>query len=1157
MRVQTIRGLTPALLCLAILPAQDYRGSILGRVTDTSGAIVPNVRVGAVNEATNVPSSTLSNAEGNFLVSLLDPGTYTVTVEAAGFKKLVRSGIEVRTGDKLTLDFQLEVGATSESVTVSGAAPLLETNSANLGQVISHRFLDQLYVANRNPLGLASLMPGVTGGGGTMASDGQIDTISMNGGGGTTGNNEVVVDGASVIVPRQYGDITTSPSVDAVEEVRIQSTMFDAAYGHSTGGLISYATRGGTNQLHGSFEDFYRNKIFDANKWFNNRSGLPRGSDSLTLWSGVVGGPIYIPRLYDGRNRTFFFTSVEYTSTTSPTAYSAEVPTALERQGDFSKTLSTQGGPLTIYNPYTTAVNGTNVTRQPFPGNQIPASMFNSTGATIIKSYPAANISGAVSQLGVYNWVVAGATSVPQKQITERIDRVISEKQRLFGRFGFIDYLTVFDSVPRGLYSAPIGGSPNGDYRHIWNFSLAHDYLFSPTLILETRFNVSRYWSDTWYSGNGLDPTELGIPDAVITSQMRRGWPQINLGSSFFEYGVRFKTRANDSYNLNGTLTKTAGAHSIRFGGEARLVRWNENSPGTDASGAFAFSSTFTQSNPLVASAAQTSGTSLASLLLGIPASGDISGPAPSALHSMYYAGFVQDDWKITPRLTLNIGVRYELEMPYSERHNYIYYGFNYSSPSPIQAPGLNLRGYPLFGCVAGNPCREGNIDGNNFGPRFGFAWQARPGTVLRGGYGLFYEGNLANQGTSTDIPSTFSTNYTYIGTQDSGETPFTNISNPFPNGLLKPVGSSQGSASLIGQSVTFLNQARVLPYTQQMQFGIQQSLPSQTRLEVAFVRQVNVKGFDATGNNTEAVLNFNLNELPASYLARGVEQSLQVTNPFYGIAPVTTSLGSSKTIAQKQLWLAYPQFTGVTGAFNGVNAQYQRLQFGLEKRLSHGFSVLFNWSISKLMQNNIVSTVNAQENIRGISQIDTPHIVNLAFVYDLPFGPGRPLVAGRGPLGHIIGGWTLSGITTYALGQPLSVTDTNGRPIPVSSPALSGAIEKRIGDQVDPVTHQVVNPYFKTTVWQSLPDQYTLTPEPLYLGYLRSPASKGVSASLIKRVQVRDRLHISMRLDASGLFNTPQWAAPGTNLANKATFGVINSAGGNRKMQVALRAQF
>jgi len=304
-------------------------------------------------------------------------------------------------------------------------------------------------------------------------------------------------------------------------------------------------------------------------------------------------------------------------------------------------------------------------------------------------------------------------------------------------------------------------------------------------------------------------------------------------------------------------------------------------------------------------------------------------------------------------------------------------------------------------------------------------------------------------------------------------------------------------------------------------------------------------------------VQNFNLNELSAAYLALGVQQSLQVANPFFGVAPASTSMGSSKTIAQKQLWLAYPQFTGVTEAANGVNAQYQRAQLSLEKQLTHGVSLLFNWSISKLMQNNITSLVNPQENIRGISQMDTPNIVHLAFVYDLPFGPGRPWLAARGPKGKIIGGWTLSGIATYASGQPLQVTDTNGRPIPIAGPAFSGSVENRIGDKVDPVSHQVLNPYFNTSVWQSLPDQYTLSPVPLYLAYLRSPASKGMSASLIKRVQVKERLNISMRLDASGLFNTPQWGAPGANLANKATFGVINSAGGNRKMQVALRAQF
>lgn len=355
-----------------------------------------------------------------------------------------------------------------------------------------------------------------------------------------------------------------------------------------------------------------------------------------------------------------------------------------------------------------------------------------------------------------------------------------------------------------------------------------------------------------------------------------------------------------------------------------------------------------------------------------------------------------------------------------------------------------------------------------------------------------------------------------------------------------------------------FLRQGRVLPYTQQWQFGIQQALPSQIRLEVAFLRQLSVKGVALPGQNMQSVQAFNLNEMPAAYLSLGVQQNLQVPNPFYGILPAATGLGSSRTVAQKQLWLAYPQFTSVTvDGGNTVNAVYQRAQLNMEKRLTHGLSILFNWSISKLMLNNMVSMVNAQANIRGISSMDTPHVVNLAFAYDLPFGPGRRLLPQRGPLGKIIGGWALSGTFSYASGQPMGVSDTNGRPIAISDPALSGPTEKRLGDQLDPVTRQVLNPYFKTTVWQSLPTQYMISPEPPYLSYLRSPDNKIANASLVKRVQVKERLNITMRLDASGVFNTPNWGNPSTNLANKATFGVINSASGNRKAQVALRVAF
>lgn len=1142
--------LAAVLLGSSLLFGQESRGTILGRVVDPSGAVIVGAKVQATNLARNTGASSVSNEEGNCLVALLEPGTYTITVEAAGFKKLVRSGVTIRIGDKLTLDFQLELGAASESVTVTGEVPLLQTNSADIAQVIDRRFMDLLYIANRNPVNLVSLTPGVWGsvaGAGTFASSEQ-QQFTISGGGATYGNNEIVVDGASVTMPRQKGSMASSPSGDTVEELRVQTTMFDAAYGHSNGGVVTYVTRSGTNQLHGSFEDFYRNKVFNANSWLNNKRGLLRGDDSRQFYSGAVGGPVWIPKLYDGRNRTFFFTSLEHQFVSSPNTYSARVPTDAERQGDFSQTLNSQGGPLTIYNPWTTVVSGTTVTRQPFPGNKIPNSLQNVTGVAIMSQYPKANLN-VPAQIGLYNWVASAGSQVPSTQISQRIDQVISGKQKLFGRFGFMNYLTQFPELPKGLYSAPIGDptTPNGDFRHFYTTSLNDDYLFSPTMILSVRYNFARYWSDTWYAGNYLDPHELKLHDAILANQMRPCWPNINMGEGTMTLGHRFKTRANDSHALVPTFTKLAGSHSLRFGGEVRLVHWNENSPDTHAGGYFTFNAGLTQSDPQQSAAAKTSGTALASLLLGIPASGDIRGPTPYALTSFYYAGFLQDDWRVRRNLTLSFGVRYELETPYTERYDHLFYGFDYSSPNPVQVPGMNLRGGPQFAAIDGNPRAGGNTDLNSFGPRFGLAWNLRPNTVIRAGYGLFYASNIGNLDTTIPIPPTFSTSITYVASQDRGFTPFTTLADPFPLGILKPVGNSLGRASLLGESVSFLAQGRVLPYTQQWQFGIQHSLPSQIRLEAAFVRQLSLKGLEG----------FSLNEKPDAYLALGTQENTQVPNPFYGILPSQTSLGSSRTIAQRQLWLAYPQYTGVTqNASNTRTTVYHAVQVSLEKRLTHGLSLLWNYTGSKTIQNNITSLVNTRH-YRAISSMDTPHVVNMAWVYDLPFGPGRSLLTRHGPLSKIIGGWSLSGWYYYKSGNPLSISDSNGRPIRIRNAAKSGPIEKRLGDQVDPVTRKVLNPYFDTTAFVSLPTQYMASPEPPYFGELRNPPSRGLSASLIKRVRVNERLSVDARLDASGVTNTPNWGAPGTNMADKATFGVITTASGARTMQLAFRVVF
>ncbi len=1125
--------------------AQDHRGTILGRITDPTGAVVPGATITITNQSTNVKFSTESNAEGHYLVPLLEPGVYTVEVEATGFKRVRQTDLSVQTAEKITLNIQLEVGMTSETVTVQADLPLLQTASADIAQVIDRRFVDMLYLPNRNPLELISLTPGVRGGGGRFSDSGQ-HYFNILGGAGQDGRNEVVVDGASVTMPRQGGAMATSPSGDTVEELRVQTTMFDASYGRSNGGVVMYATRSGSNEVHGSFEGFYRNKALNANSWLNNKRGLPRPDDPRKFYSGTFGGPLFIPKLYDGRNRTFFFLSVQHDSRWSNPTYGGRVPSDLERQGDFSQTLNARGGPLTIYNVFTSRVEGTTVIRQPWPGNRIPASMFNETGATIMNVYPRTNRPDIPTQIGLYNWYEQSRAYNPAKQISQRIDQVVSPKYRMFGRFAYMDWAVTFTKLPPGLRNAPVGGDPGGDLRHFWNATWNHDYSFTPTVLGSLRFSFNRYWSDTWFSGNVQDPKALKLHPDILANQMRPCWPGIDMAEGFIRLGHRFKIRANDTYVLTPTLTTLRRAHSLKFGADVRRLNWNEISPDSMAGGYFNFRTTFSQADPWVPATAQTSGTSMADLLLGLPASGRISGPTPYSMRAHYLALFVQDDWKLTPRLTLNLGLRWEVEIPWTERFDRMLYGFDTEGPSPLQVPGMNLRGGVLFAGIEGNPRKLGFNDLNNFGPRIGVAWSVTPKTVIRTGYGLFYSSFLDNLDYVLPVPPTFSTNIPYIGTTDRGVTPYATLANPFPQGVPKITGNSEGRAALIGEGLTAVNHDRVLPYNQQWQFGFQRELPWQSKFEADFVRVLNVKGIET----------FNLNEKPDVYLQYGVAENVQVPNPFYGLIPATKPLGASRTIAQRQLWRRFPQYQSVTlRAFNTNTVVYHALQLTYEKRFSNGLTVLWNHSISKMFDNHTTSLVN-ERHYRTVSGMDRPHVMNLAFVYEFPFGRGRPWVR-QGVLSHIIGGWTVSGRAGYSSGTPLSITDSNGRPIRLYNAAKSGPVKERLGDQVDPVTKKVLNPYFDTEAFQSLPTPYMVSPEPPFFPELRSPAGKGLSMSLVKRFTLFERYNLDVRADASNVTNTPNWGSPGTNMANKATFGVIQTAGGGRTIQLAIRGVF
>jgi len=1132
-----------ALLLLLALSAQaqEFRGTILGRVADPSGAPTAGTKVEVINADTGVNIGSVSNESGNFQIPFLVPGTYTVRVTQPGFKNIERTGVRVLTGAQITLDFILELGASTEKITVEATTPVLETASADLGTVIDRNQINNVTVnISRNVLYNLRLAPGITGGGGSITGNG-AGAFSVAGSGSTQGRVEYMIDGIPNTTAHNNGGVVYIPSMDAVDEIKVHTTMFDAQYGHSNGGAINITTRSGTNELRGTAYLYKRWAAIDANSWQNNRQGLPKAPTNYRQYGYLVTGPVFIPKLYNGRNRTFFSTTLESDADPRELTRQARVPTALERNGDFSRTINRRGGAFTIYDPATTVVTGGRATRQPFAGNVIPAARQNATGVAWMKLFP--NPVRDNSQLEAFNWVASGKYDVINRQTSARVDHHWSDRQRMFVRFGLLTRDQDADKLIQGQYSMPIdgGGSLERLIRKFWNLGMDDTFTFSPTFIGSFRYGFVRKETSTVRGAAGFDTAPLSLPSILASNQAVPGWPTLDIGGNLPVLGTDRSGEANDQHSFMATFTKLNGKHSLKWGADWRVLRWNRNSPGSAAPGTFAFNPVFTQADPFTPTSADVSGTGMASLLLGLPASGNFGANSALSLQNHYLGLFIQEDWKISPRLTINFGVRFELETPYTERYNRMSYGFDETARLPVSVPGLDPRGGILFAGIDSNPRRGGLVDGNNFGPRFGFAFSLNPKTVLRGGYGMFYSGQAFNTGFLADV-GVFNAVTPFVGSIDNGATPFASFTNPFPTGLRTPLGASAGLMAQTGDAVSFFDGRRRSPYNQQWQFSIQREMPSQLLLEAAYVGMLSLKQFES----------FNLNEKPDIYLPFGTAENTRVPNPFLGSLPPTSVLGQGATVTQNRLWTRFPQFTNVT--IQGVNtgkAVYHGLQLKADKRLTRGLSALWTYTYAKLLDNETTSIINPRR-YRTVSQFDQEHVMRLAVTYELPWK-----FAGNKFLRQIAGGWSSSGYYVYETGLPLGITHVNGRPVRTRNAALSGAVNERLGDRVDPATRRVLNPYFDTTAFQPLANQFIVSPEPPRFDELRAPGSRSLNMSMFKSFPIRERIRMQLRLDAQGLTNTPNFAAPGTNMSSPATFGVINSAGGSRSMQGALRIYF
>jgi hypothetical protein len=528
-----------------------------------------------------------------------------------------------------------------------------------------------------------------------------------------------------------------------------------------------------------------------------------------------------------------------------------------------------------------------------------------------------------------------------------------------------------------------------------------------------------------------------------------------------------------------------------------------------------------------------------------------------------YSALFFQDDIKVTRKLTVNVGLPYELQTPPTERYDRLSWGFDPNAVLPVKAPGYDLKGGLIFANSNGYGRRGGNIDGNNFGPRIGFAYSVTPKWVVRGGYGIFYADVLANLAGFNQVNATalgsqpsFNSLTDMITTNDGGLTPATTLANPFPNGLTKPTGKSAGLLTGIGTSVSFVNADRKSPYVQQWQFSIQRQLGGNSVASISYV-----------GSHALALLSsqlsltgetFNWNQQPDSLLVPGLPGTIKVNNPFYGIFPSTTTLGSSTTTTAGQLAVRFPQFTSVSVyGMNGNNDLYHSLQGRFEKRISKGISLVANYTWSRNMFYDMNSIVNVRK-YRTVASTDFPQLATIFGIVDLPVGRGRQWASHTSRwIDGVIGGWTVAGSFTAHSGDPLSVTQSLGRPTATENPVYHTPIEERLGNHVNPATGIPTNPYFNTQVWQPLPNNYTLSKEPPLLNWLRGPAPIYQNVSIFKTFTIRENFRLELRGLLNNFTNSPVFGNPATNMSTPASFGVITTATGTRNVNFMAKLRF
>jgi hypothetical protein len=1177
-------------------------GTIAGTVTDSSGAAVGNTTVTLTNLDKNERHAITTDGSGNYVFVNILPGRYKLEAEKSGFKKFAREPINVEIESGLKIDIPLQVGAQSETVEVTGEVPLLQPETNSLGQVVEQRSVTEMPLNGRNPLALVQLVPGVVPQG--QPSAGNSSTSNPVGanpfalgdfqvGGGMAGQSQILIDG----VPTNgayLNVITVIPTQDAIQEFKVQTNNLGPEYGRFAGGVINLSTKSGTNRFHGSAYEFLRNKVLNANDFFANRDGLPRSAFTQNQFGANIGGPV----LHD---KLFFFFSYEGFRLRKGNTFSTWVPTDAERGGDFSQ-IGTSGtaSVLPIYDPLTSGVGGNpacdgvaTLCRTAFPGNIIPANRIDPTALTLLSYFPEPNLANST----VGNFATSYSSGGSVNQYNGRVDYVLSSKQRIYGRYTH----SFIDSLPDNPFSQ-VCTDRCTETTKAQQISLGDTIALSPKMILDLHLGYTRYVYLRTPLSEGIDLSQFGPNWAALTPQLTYthipqvcvsqtvgdnrwggGWCAQGTGSGIGAY--------DDTFSFAPVLSRIMGKHTLKVGAEIRVLR-NNYYQSNDPAGLFQLDAKMTAANPqnpnngTAGSAAAAGGNGFASFLLGYGNNGSVTEPARTADQNLYYAFYGGDTFQLTRKLTLNLGVRVDLQGDWTERGNRIV-AVNPTETSPLLAlsPALaatlpNLKGgYDLVDSGR-HSSRSPFPSWNHVSPRFGVSYQLNQNTVIRSGYGIFY---LPVDVRWNDAPhNLFINSFTtpWLTTQADGVTPQATLFNPFPGGVTPPFGRNQGLIDVQGNGNEAAATNTPAPYAQQWNLDIQRQFPGNLLVDVAYAgsKGTRLPMHDQT-----------IDQLQAQYLPKTAADVTALTtlvnNPFAGnctgcTGPVQSGgVGTNSQVKAAQLLLPFPQFDNFALAEpDNRDSSYHSMQLKVVKRLSAGAQVLASYTVSKLIDNTN-SEINWLEaaspswndanayNLRGersLDGFDVPQRLVIGSIMDLPFGHGKRFASNASNVADkVIGGWGINTIITFQRGFPIVIggcpgaLSNSGIPnVGCSRPTRTALSSLTSGSKDEKLAH-----WFDTSVFTNGdPTVYNYGSDSRTEPNIRSDGIKNFDFAAFKNTTFgpEGRVGLEFRAEFFNLFNRTQFNPPNTSCCGGSSFGQVTGQYNlPRVIQFALRTTF